>query len=173
LEVQQMKTKKDTGWEFSSYLNLLAVLTFILVLGVYFPALGNEPNPQITYVGSLACQKCHPEEYANFMTYAKKSTSFQSIEKQMKHLTEEEVRQCYPCHTTGYGEPGGFVSLEKTPYLKNAGCEVCHGPGAEHVKTGDPATIIGKLGKKDCERCHISERVKAFKYKPLIHGGAH
>jgi hypothetical protein len=29
------------------------------------------------------------------------------------------------------------------------------------------------MSKKDCEVCHISERVKAFKYKPLIHGGAH
>jgi hypothetical protein len=29
------------------------------------------------------------------------------------------------------------------------------------------------LSKKDCEACHISERVKAFRYKPLIHGGAH
>jgi hypothetical protein len=26
---------------------------------------------------------------------------------------------------------------------------------------------------KDCESCHISERVNAFRYKPLIHGGAH
>lgn len=168
-----MKTKKDTGWNFSSYSNLPAVLTFILVLGVCFPALGNEPNPQITYVGSLTCKGCHPEEYANFMTYAKKSTSFQSIEKQMKHLTPDEIRQCYPCHTTGYGKPGGFVSVEETPHLKNAGCEVCHGPGAEHARTSDPETIIGHMSKKDCEGCHISERVKAFKYKPLVHGGAH
>jgi len=125
------------------------------------------------YVGSVACRECHPEEYDNFMTYAKKSTSFRSIERQMKHLTPDEIKQCYPCHTTGYGKPGGFVSPEETPDLKNAGCEVCHGPGAEHVRTGDPATIIGKMSKKDCEVCHISERVKAFKYKPLIHGGAH
>ena len=26
---------------------------------------------------------------------------------------------------------------------------------------------------KDCEECHISERVNAFRYKPMIHGGAH
>ena len=91
----------------------------------------------------------------------------------MRHLTPDEIRQCYPCHTTGYGQPGGFVSPEETPHLKNAGCEVCHGPGAEHVRTGDPGAIIGTMSKKDCEVCHISERVKAFKYKPLIHGGAH
>jgi hypothetical protein len=139
----------------------------------YAQAKGEETPAQNRYVGSAACRECHPEEYENFMTYAKKSTSFQSVEKQMRHLTPEEIKQCYPCHTTGYGEPGGFVSLEETPHLKNAGCEVCHGPGAEHVRTGAPGAIIGNMSKKDCEVCHISERVKAFKYKPLIHGGAH
>ena len=168
-----MKTKKDTGCNFCSYSNLLAVLTSILVLVPYSYSLGNDENPQISYVGSVVCKECHPEEYANFITYAKKSVSFHSIEKQMKHLTPDEIRQCYPCHTTGYGKPGGFVSVEETPHLKNAGCEVCHGPGAEHARTSDPKAIIGHMSKKDCERCHISERVKAFKYKPLVHGGAH
>jgi len=146
-----------------------------LVLAFWTPVLGQENGQsQVnTYVGSLACKECHPEEYENFMTYAKKSVSFQSIERQMKHLTPEEIRQCYPCHTTVYGRPGGFISQEETPHLKNAGCEVCHGPGAEHVQTEDPVKIISEMSKKDCEICHISERVKAFKYKPLVHGGAH
>lgn len=152
---------------------LLKFITVVLVLGVCSLAYGIQQTGQNSYVGSLACKECHPEEYSNFMTYAKKSISFQSIERQMKHLTPAEIRQCYPCHTTGYGQTGGFVSLEETPHLKNAGCEVCHGPGEDHARTENPATIIGQMSKKDCEVCHISERVKAFKYKPLIHGGAH
>jgi hypothetical protein len=168
-----MKIKKVSALKLYGKWSLLTCLTFLLVLGSLSPSLGNEESEQVSFVGSLACRECHPEEYDNFMTYAKKSSSFESIEKQMRHLTPAEIKQCYPCHTTGYGQPGGFVSLEETPLLKNAGCEVCHGPGSEHVKTADPATIIGILSKKDCEVCHISERVKAFKYKPLIHGGAH
>jgi len=152
---------------------LLALVALILFLMHHSPCRGHEKKSESTYVGSLACKDCHPEEYENFITYAKKSTSFQSVEKQMKHLTPDEIKQCYPCHTTGYGQPGGFVSLEETPHLKNAGCEVCHGPGAEHSRTANPETIIKNMSKKDCEVCHISERVKAFKYKPLIHGGAH
>ena len=152
---------------------LLALIALILFLMHHSPCRGHEKKSESTYVGSLACKDCHPEEYENFITYAKKSTSFQSVEKQMKHLTPDEIKQCYPCHTTGYGQPGGFVSLEETPHLKNAGCEVCHGPGAEHSRTANPETIIKNMSKKDCEVCHISERVKAFKYKPLIHGGAH
>ena len=169
-----MRTKQNSGKKrIRCRILLLNSLMFIMVLGIYSPSQGSEQNGQLTYVGSLACKECHPEEFANFMKYAKKSTSFQSIEKQMRHLTPEEIKQCYPCHTTGYGKPGGFISLEETPHLKNAGCEVCHGPGAEHINTGDPISIVRNLSKKDCEVCHISERVKAFKYKPLIHGGAH
>ena len=168
-----MEIKKDSGLKFYRNWSLLTFLTFLLALGAFSTSLGNELDGQVIYVGSLACRECHPEEYDNFMTYTKKSSSFQSIEKQMRHLTPDEIKQCYPCHTTGYGQPGGFISLEETPLLKNAGCEVCHGPGSEHVRTADPATIIGNLSKKDCEVCHISERVKAFQYKPLIHGGAH
>ena len=168
-----MRPKKDSWQKLSRIWVLLTALAFLSVVMAHAASEGKDRAGQLTYVGSLACRDCHPEEYDNFMTYAKKSTSFQSIEKQMRHLTPDEIRQCYPCHTTGYGQPGGFVSLEETPHLKNAGCEVCHGPGAEHARTGEPAAIIGKMGKKDCEICHISERVKVFKYKPLIHGGAH
>ncbi len=125
------------------------------------------------YVGSSACKACHEKEYNSFMTHAKKSTSFQSIERVKKELTEEETKGCYYCHTTGYGKRGGFISPEKTPHLKNAGCEVCHGPGEVHVKTTDTSHIKGSLTTRDCEACHTSERVRAFRYKPLIHGGAH
>ena len=169
-----MTIKYDTTQSFCRFCcSVLVSIALVLTCGTPVSGQGNEQNGANTYVGSLACRECHPEEYENFMTYAKKSISFQSIERQMRHLTAEEIRQCYPCHTTGYGKPGGFISIEETPHLKNAGCEVCHGPGAEHVRAGDAATITGRMTKKDCEICHISERVKAFKYKPLIHGGAH
>ena len=125
------------------------------------------------YVGYTVCKNCHEKEYTSFVKYAKKSRSFESLERVRKGLTEEELKGCYVCHTTGYGKPGGFVSLEKTPELKNAGCEVCHGPGEIHVRTKDPRYIKRHLTMKDCESCHISERVRAFRYKPLIHGGAH
>jgi hypothetical protein len=107
------------------------------------------------------------------MKYAKKSKSYNSIERVKKGLTGEEIKGCYVCHTTGYGRPGGFISIEKTPHLKNAGCEVCHGAGELHVKTTSRRDIKRKMTLKDCEVCHTSERVKAFRYKPMIHGGAH
>ena len=152
-----------------------AVLTAILTIIIFIPEkVGGEDNTEIQkYVGSEACKPCHQKEYRSFTKYAKKSSSFESIQRVKKGLTKEEIKKCYFCHTTGYGKPGGFVSIEKTPHLKNAGCEVCHGPGEIHVRTQRVQDIKMNLTMKDCEECHISERVKAFRYKPLIHGGAH
>ena len=154
---------------------LFTVIAISLISITIKPSLSCADNQVRTpkYVGSDACKGCHENEYRSFITYAKKATSFKSIERVKKGLTKEELKVCYYCHTTGYGKLGGFISEEKTPHLKNAGCEVCHGPGEFHVRTKNRRDIKGHLTLKDCEICHTSERVKAFRYKPLIHGGAH
>ena len=153
----------------------LAVFMAILTIIIFNPekVRGGNNTETPKYLGSKACEACHQKEYRSFIKYAKKSISFESIQRVKKGLTEEEIHKCYFCHTTGYGKPSGFVSPEETPHLKNAGCEVCHGPGELHVRTLRAQDIKMNLTMKDCEECHISERVKAFRYKPLIHGGAH
>jgi hypothetical protein len=88
-------------------------------------------------------------------------------------LSNQEFRRCLECHTTGYGQPGGFRSEEETPHLSDAGCEVCHGPGSRHVETASATDIRGSLTAADCESCHSAERVEAFDFKPLVFGGAH
>ncbi|MBU1003825.1 MAG: cytochrome c family protein [Proteobacteria bacterium] len=129
---------------------------------------------QATYVGTKACSECHEEQFENFEKFAKKSHSDRSIKIMASDLTVEELQECFACHTTGYGQPGGFVSFEETPDLGHAGCEVCHGPGSAHVEEGgDPELIKGSLALEDCETCHNAERVGAFNFKPLLYGGAH
>ena len=125
------------------------------------------------YVGSAVCQECHQEQYDNFMNYSKKANSFSSIKKMEKKLTPEEYRECFECHTTGYGKPGGFVSESRTPEVKDTGCEVCHGPGSLHAESGDPDDILLKMGLDVCMNCHNRERVEDFDFKPLMYGGAH
>ena len=147
----------------------LAVLTAILLA----PPVSFADQSNARYVGSQVCKTCHPEEYADFIRYAKKSRSYKSIERMKKGLSKDDLKKCYGCHTTGYGKPGGFISVEQTPGLKNDGCEVCHGPGSIHVKNGDVTAIRRHLTRDVCEACHTSERVKAFRYRPIIHGGGH
>ncbi len=134
-------------------------------------AMGQE---EATYVGSKVCSDCHEQEYENYSKYAKKAHSSHSIKIMASDLTEEEIKGCYGCHTTGYGKPGGFVSFEKTPDLANAGCEVCHGPGSLHVEYGgDMEYIDHNLSIEMCSTCHNAERVGAFNFKPMLFGGAH
>jgi hypothetical protein len=151
-----------------------------LVLTVILPALaiiGGNPRPataeELVYVGSESCQACHEAQYDSYTAYSRKAHSYASVEVMRKGLTDAEYRGCLQCHATGYGQPGGFTSTAETPHLQNLGCESCHGPGSDHVETGDPDDIISELSAADCERCHNAERVDNFKFKPLLFGGAH
>ena len=74
-----MDQKYDSAQSFCSFWCSLLV-SIALVLTFWAPVLGQEngQNQVNTYVGSLACKECHPEEYENFMTYAKKSVFFQA-----------------------------------------------------------------------------------------------
>jgi len=136
----------------------------------------SEAATESNYVGSMACHECHAEIYDTFMASARKAHSYSSIERMTVQLTDEDVRACYACHTTGYGK-GGFENVEKTPELRNTGCEVCHGPGREHIESGgDPQVIQGKGDlnvEKTCLPCHDEKRVQTFGYKPVLHAGAH
>jgi hypothetical protein len=150
------------------WLSAVCLLAAVLLLSA-----GAAAAAEKHYVGSRVCGSCHAEEYRNFTAYAKKSHSFKAVEKMAPWLTATEINDCYGCHTTGYGRPGGFQSPETTPELKDAGCEVCHGPGSAHVESGDPSELQLRPSIKLCESCHTSTRVQAFNYRPLIHGGAH
>lgn len=127
---------------------------------------------QGTYIGSKACADCHDEQHSRFMQHSKKAHSWESVQKMAADLGEGEVKECYECHTTGYGK-GGFVSKDDTPQFAEVGCETCHGPGSEHAETGDPELITLRPDIKTCERCHNSDRVDNFRYKPILYSGAH
>ena len=55
------------------------------------------------------------------MTNSKKAKSYGSIQKMEKKLTPAEFKDCFKCHTTGYGEPGGFRSAEDDPRTEKPG----------------------------------------------------
>lgn len=146
------------------------VVAFLVTVGMASKGQTNSGQ----FVGSAACEECHEQEYENFKKYSKKADAGKSVEMMAGDLTEDELHECFTCHVTGYGKPGGFVSFEKTPDMSDCGCEVCHGPGYDHVESGgDPDLIKGDLELEDCTYCHNPERVEAFDFKPLLFGGAH
>lgn len=149
------------------FAGLLGVSLFVA------PGAVAETPPDAQYIGSKACADCHAEQYDRFMEYSKKAHSWHSIEIMSSNLTDDDLKTCYECHTTGYGKPGGFVSKEETPDLAHVGCETCHGPGSVHAEYGDPANITLEPTMDRCLSCHNEERVEAFNFKPLIYSGAH
>jgi hypothetical protein len=124
------------------------------------------PTPnKATYVGTAACANCHKKANA-IWAKSKHSHAYGTLGK-VKHDYDPE---CVGCHTVGYAYASGFASPEKTPKLKNVGCESCHGPGSRH--RSDPTVKIKAKGDKFCrDACHTIENSPKFsfrKYWPKI-----
>ncbi|MCW9023498.1 MAG: cytochrome c family protein [Gammaproteobacteria bacterium] len=101
-----------------------------------------ETSPE--YVGVELCQMCH-QPHLESWSETKMSKSFDLLKPGIR--TEAKVKAgldpdvdythnsaCLACHTTGFGQPGGFVSIEKTPEMANVQCEMCHGPGSIYAE---------------------------------------
>ena len=113
------------------------------------------------YVGTEVCRKCHEEVYAVW----KKSKHAQAYETLVR-VGRDYDPECVKCHTTGYGE-GGFMSVSKTPELKEVGCESCHGAGRRHIERVEER--YGRVPERDCLKCHTKEASIGFNYQEYSH----
>lgn len=103
------------------------------------------------YVGDAACAGCHPENHASWL-----GTVHATAMATLQASGDGDNELCFPCHTVGYGRPGGFVSSAATPRLENVQCEVCHGPGSNHVADPDNVRLVVDLDATLCGACHQS-----------------
>ena len=127
-----------------------------------------------SFVGSAACAACHQKDYEAWQN-SKHAHAWDTLirgEQDQKRYGWPVTKypDCVSCHTTGYGQPGGFITAEKTPLLINVGCERCHGAGSEH--TASSGTVkLGKVGDglpaTTCTQCHDFEQSPKFDYTPL------
>lgn len=108
-----------------------------------------KPAGEATYLGAAKCKMCHMKQHGTWMKM--------KHSKAIESLTAEEQKnpECVKCHVTGYGQAGGFESMEKTPTMANVQCEACHGAGSLHMKSKkeDKKTTINGKGI-DCRECH-------------------
>jgi tetratricopeptide (TPR) repeat protein len=71
-------------------------------------------------------------------------------------------KECIECHATGVDVRYDRVSHRWSTAIADAGvsCEACHGPGAKHAETKDPADIVQPADVDDevelaiCGQCH-------------------
>lgn len=119
------------------YFVCLIAATFAVLLVALRGTHAEEPKAKADFVGMNECKKCHMKQHMKF----KKTGKYKDTWKQI--VAEADKELCYSCHTTGFGEPGGFVSADKTPGLQGVQCESCHGPGSLHIKTAKDADSTG------------------------------
>jgi hypothetical protein len=104
----------------------------------------------LEYTGSKSCKSCHEYEYEKW-SGKPHAHAYATLERRGSAFDPE----CVVCHVVGMEYESGFVSAEKTGHLKNVGCENCHGPGSEHIKTWGEAKTTGP--RSACADCHTPE----------------
>lgn len=114
-----------------------------------------------TYTGSEACATCHPAQHDNWLQSAH-AGAYKTLADKGRNFDTE----CLSCHTTGYGETGGYdVSQADTSPLLGVQCESCHGPGSNHKEKG---TILRTVGPDVCVSCHAEKHSPRFDYKEYV-----
>jgi len=91
---------------------------------------------------------------------------WQVEQKSWKAIPQAEAAtECLGCHVTGYAPAG------KTWVDAGVGCQMCHGPGSEHMASSDkkgtivrPQTLEAHLRADICGQCHSVGRDSTGKY---------
>lgn len=151
------------------------------------------------YVGSKKCKMCHIKEHKSWAktkmgqaldtlkpgSVAEVKKKF-NLDPQKDYTTDPE---CIRCHTTGFGQPGGYViadagdkkAVKHAKKLANVGCESCHGPGGKYVDlhkellmskrkyTWEEMSAAGmrKVDVTTCRTCHNGEGPTTEKDHPF------
>jgi peroxiredoxin len=105
----------------------------------------------VAHVGADACRDCHRTQYEQW-----RRTPHAGAMAVLFKAGRGGDPACIPCHSTGFGQARGFGDERAQVAMTGVQCEVCHGPGADHV-TAPPAlkktTIYGITDQ--CSFCII------------------
>jgi hypothetical protein len=107
--------------------------------------------------GSNSCLKCHAADCTAWRE-SPHAAAWQTLAQSGGQVDS----YCQQCHTTGFGAPGGFVSLRRSADRVNVGCESCHGPSLAHVQR--PENHTPQVAREQCLRCHDRENSPRFAY---------
>lgn len=123
------------------------------------------PVPEGTpaYIGSSACASCHAQAYA-WWEKTRHGRAYQTLVDRHKEFS----MNCFQCHVTGYGEPGGAtITFNLDGELKNVGCETCHGPGEYHARSPLEfiSTMVRSPKEQLCRSCHDAEHSDQFDFE--------
>jgi hypothetical protein len=152
-----------------------------------------------SYVGVKACRKCHMPQ-AKSWAETKMAKAIEALKPGVLADAKKKAgldpaadyskdAKCLKCHTTGYGEPGGYNAAAPDVELAGVGCEMCHGAGSEYLtdermsnknkefKAADlkPFGFFGLPDEATCLKCHNKESpfFKPFNFAERVKQGTH
>jgi len=115
---------------------------------------------ETSFAGAQVCVGCHPEASKVYLN-SKHAKAMATL--QLKSKSEDP--ECVACHSLGASEPGGFVSLDKSPQFANVQCENCHGPRLAHSRDPRPGSGPDKPSANVCISCHNGQHSPKFEFK--------
>ncbi|MBL8489900.1 MAG: cytochrome c family protein [Rhodocyclaceae bacterium] len=162
----------------------VCIATLALAVALAVPAAAADA-PE--YKGFRVCTKCHDAQGDAWKGTAH-ARAFESLRPGVKAEAKLKAKldpaadysankDCVGCHTTGYGEAGGYrtgMDADEARILVGVGCEACHGPGGRYrnlhgeasdklKSSGDttPRRNLVDVGQnfdyeRACARCHLN-----------------
>ena len=112
------------------------------------------------YATEKTCLTCHGAAHKTWAA-SRHSHAYATLQRVNKSYDPE----CLICHTTGFNEPGGFISEIDTPDLKNVQCEMCHGPRLQHAQAPQSRFAPATPADQSCQRCHVPKHSPKFNYR--------
>lgn len=123
------------------------------------PATPFEPG----FASSGRCASCHTKEIAKW-SFSKHARAWETM------IIEEQTKnpECITCHTTGFGQKGGFgePSTNNIRKYKAVQCEACHGPMRGHP---EEASIHSQpVTQETCLACHDEANSPNFQWERYL-----
>jgi 2',3'-cyclic-nucleotide 2'-phosphodiesterase (5'-nucleotidase family) len=111
---------------------------------------GGAPAEMWQYASNAACNMCHDKIVDQW-----KTTSHAAAVDTLAARGRQRDPYCLGCHSTALMRPGGTRNLETAlGYFADVGCESCHGPSVNHVRTQKKTETHRKVAEAVCLECH-------------------
>jgi hypothetical protein len=116
-------------------------------------------------VGTTSCFSCH-EEQTKFWKKTRHANAYTTLSLQGQSFN----LQCLPCHVTSGNVRASSNESELLFLLsldidrQTIGCEVCHGPGNDHLTSPGQGTLVRLPPEEICTQCHTPDRDNNFDY---------
>ena len=111
------------------------------------------------YDSAGQCVQCHSNEMAKWSL-----TQHAKAWESLLLRGEQNNPECIACHSTGFGEVGGFGELTTVNIrkYKSVQCESCHGPMRGHPD--DKSILPRPITEQTCLPCHDEANSPQFEY---------